>query len=126
MKKDSETLGQRMHVAALVLKGDLPLEEWQQLMTDVSVALGMEAVGDPVVCSYPLANGKGGVGNSIFLPITESFLVLDTWSDHNGAFLFVCSCKPFGLHAVDKVARDFGLVALKGESRRMVSELNLL
>lgn len=118
-------LGERMHVAGVVLRGELPVTEWQHFLTDLTVVMGMEAVGEPAVCSYPLANGKGGVGHTIFLPITESFLVVDTWSDHNGAFLFLCSCKPFSLQAVDGVAKEYGLTALKGETRRMVSELNL-
>lgn len=121
-----EVLGQKMHVAGVVLRGELPASEWQHFLADLAVVMGMEAVGEPAVCSYPLANGKGGVGHTIFLPITESFLVVDTWSDHNGAFLFVCSCKPFALHAVESIAHEYGLLALKGETRRMRSELNLV
>jgi hypothetical protein len=49
------------------------------------------------------------------LPITESFLALDTWSDHDGAYLFVCSCRPFRSDDIDSGRRRlFGLVALKG------------
>lgn len=120
-----ETLGEKMNVAGIVLRGQLPVTEWQHFLKDLTAAIGMEAVGEPAVCSYPLQNGKGGVGYTIFLPITESFLVVDTWSDHNGAFLFVCSCRSFSLQAVDDIAREYGMVALKGETRRLKSELNL-
>jgi S-adenosylmethionine/arginine decarboxylase-like enzyme len=43
---------------------------------------------------YPV-EGKGGVGFTIFQPITESFMALDAWPDHDGAYLFICSCKDF-------------------------------
>lgn len=122
----AERLGQKMRVAGIVLRGELPVTEWQHFLKDVTKKIGMSAVGEGAVCSYPLPNGKGGIGHSIFLPITESFLVLDTWSDHNGAFLFICSCKSFGLFAIEEVAKEYGLVALKGESRRMAAELNLM
>jgi hypothetical protein len=101
------------------LRGELPVSEWQAFLKNLVEVIGMTAVSEPVVCSYPLPNGAGGVGHSIFVPITESFVVLDTWSDHNGAYLFVCSCKPFALHDIDSVAGDFGLIALKGETRRL-------
>jgi hypothetical protein len=122
----AEELGQRMRVAGIVLRGKLPVTEWQHFLIDVTRKIGMEAVREPVVCAYPIENGKGGTGHSIFLPITESFLVLDTWSDHEGAFLFICSCRPFVLPDVDAVAAEYGLAALKGETRRMRAELNLM
>lgn len=62
----------------------------------------MEACGEPHVCTYPV-DGKGGSGHTIFQPITTSFLVIDTWPDHDGAYFHVSSCKdfdPMKLHAL--------------------------
>lgn len=97
-----------MRSVGLTLQGQLSETRWVQFLHEVALALGMNAVADPAVWTYPL-QGKGGTGQTIVLPITESFLALDTWPDHQGAYLFVCSCKAFNLAAVESVAELFGL-----------------
>ncbi len=110
-------LGARMHCAGIVLHGKLPELRWIEFLNQVAKAIGMEAVGEPKVWSYPV-DGKGGSGQTILLPITESFLALDTWSDHDGAYLFVCSCRAYHTKDVDDVAIRYGLrVGLKDDKR---------
>jgi hypothetical protein len=117
-------LGARMHSLGMVVRGTLSRERWIEMLHAVARAVGMTPVGKETVCYYPV-DGKGGTGQTIFLPITESFLILDTWSDHDGAYLFVCSCRPYFSADVDKVAQQFGLkIALNGE-RRFYRELSL-
>lgn len=119
-------LGMRMHSAGVVLRGQLPELRWMELLYAVSEAIGMQAVGNPKVWTYPF-EGKGGTGQTILLPITESFLALDTWSDHNGAYLLICSCRPFDPAIVDRTAQSFGVKADQrpGASGRFYAELNL-
>lgn len=113
-----------MHSLGVVLRGHLLPARWIELLHEVAKAIGMSAVADPVVFDYPL-DGKGGVGMTAMLPITESFIVLDTWSDHSGAYLFVCSCRPYYSADVDKVAALFGLKPGANGGGRFYAELNL-
>jgi S-adenosylmethionine/arginine decarboxylase-like enzyme len=117
-------LGARMHAFGVVLKGHLVSERWLEFLTEVAKAIGMSAVGEPAVWTYP-QDSKGGTGQTIVLPITESFLALDTWSDHAGAYLFVCSCRSYYSADVDAVAASFGLKASREQGKRFYNELNL-
>jgi S-adenosylmethionine/arginine decarboxylase-like enzyme len=117
-------LGQRMHVFAVVLRGALSEQNWLCFLHDLCETIGMAQAGAPAVWTYPM-HGKGGTGKTIVLPITESFLALDTWPDHDGAYLFVCSCKPFDLFVVNRVASKFDLAAEHDQNRRFYSELHL-
>ena len=117
-------LGARMHSAGIVLKGALTELRWMELLHAIANAIGMEAVGQPKVWTYPF-EGKGGCGQTFLLPITESFLALDTWSDHDGAYLFVCSCRGYFTADIDKVSREFGLIPAANSSGRFYNELSL-
>jgi hypothetical protein len=116
--------GSRMHSFGVVLKGDLTEVRWLEFLHEVTTAIGMSAVDDAKTWKYPL-HGKGGVGMTVLLPITESFLALDTWPDHRGAYLFVCSCRPFDGYVVEGVARQAGLVPNETGTARFYAELNL-
>ena len=55
----------------------------------------MEAMGKAIVLPYPVL-GRGGVGFTIFQPITTSYIAFDTWPElRGGAILIVCSCRTF-------------------------------
>jgi len=101
-------LGERMIAFGVVLKGKLSPTRWISFLYRLAEAIGMNSVADPAIWHYPI-EGKGGNGHTIVLPITESFLALDTWPDHDGAYLFICSCKEFIHIKVDVTAREFGL-----------------
>lgn len=106
----AEVLGSRMRSFGLVLHGQLTEKQWKEFLTAVCDAIGMYPVGEPTAWTYPL-EGKGGTGQTIMLPITESFLIVDTWSDHDGAYLFVCSCREFAMGGILDVADNFSLQA---------------
>lgn len=126
MQTGKPAFGQRMHCAGIVLKGTLTdAVRWIELLEAIAEAIGMSAVEEPKVWSYPTANGSGGVGMTIVLPITESFLALDTWSDHDAAYLFVCSCRLFHTADIDKVAQTFSLKVTTDSRRRFYNELDL-
>lgn len=117
-------LGSRMRSFGVVLHGHLSESRWKQFLSEVALAIGMNAVADPAVWTYPI-EGKGGCGQTIVLPITESFLALDTWPDHDGAYLFVCSCRSFYGEHIDAVAKLFGLTPGQNGNDRFAAELNL-
>ena len=116
-----DDLGQRIWLLALSLQGSKSEEEWGTLVWDAVKLLEMDPVGQPEFRHYPIG-GKGGTGMTIFQPITESFLALDTWPDFDGAYLLVNSCKKFddrqlvhwlevdqGLVVIDTMSGSLGL-----------------
>lgn len=105
--KDNE-LGRRMFFRGMVLHGKLDAERWCSFLANAAQAMGMQPIAAPALWEYPIA-GAGGNGQTIIQPITESFLALDTWPDHDGAYLFIASCKPFPPNAITKTAELFGL-----------------
>lgn len=117
-------LGEHMHSFGVVLRGELSESKWLCFLHTLTEAIGMTAAGAPAVWHYPM-HGKGGNGTTIVLPITESFLALDTWPDHRGAYLFICSCKPFDQFIVDRTATRFEMAVEHGEGRKFYAELNL-
>jgi len=125
MVLEQVAFGKRMHCAGIVLKGTLPAERWLELLHAIAKAIGMSAVEKPAVWTYPTVSGAGGTGQTIVLPITESFLALDTWSDHDGAYLFVCSCRQYFTKDIDDVAKAFGLSVRVDIGRRFYNELDL-
>jgi S-adenosylmethionine/arginine decarboxylase-like enzyme len=97
-----------MHVCAVALRGAMDEARWREFLTAMTAAIGMNPVGEPATWTYPI-DGLGGTGQTIVLPITESFLALDTWPDHGGAYLVICSCKPITASTVYRTVFAFGL-----------------
>lgn len=124
MALNGGVLGERMHSCGIVLRGTLTELRWIELLEAVASAIGMSAVGKPKVWTYPF-EGKGGSGQTIVLPISESFLALDTWSDHSGAYLLVCSCRSYLTSEIDKAAMAFGLEVSSRPGKRCYNELDL-
>lgn len=122
---DDPVLGQRMHAAGIVLRGQMTNDRWLALLAQVTDAMGMTAAGAPQIFTYPI-DGKGGTGQTIFLPITESFLIVDTWPDHDGAYLFVSSCRSYDVADIAKVADIFGLQCEDMPAQRFYAELDLI
>ncbi|MGD0420562.1 MAG: S-adenosylmethionine decarboxylase [Xanthobacteraceae bacterium] len=104
-----DELGRRMFMRGIALHGALDELEWRRLLLHAATALGMSPVGVAAAWRYPLKDGSGGNGTTMVQPITESFLALDTWPDLGGAYLFVCSCKPFPPNVLTKTIETFGL-----------------
>lgn len=105
-----DDLGKRLFTTGLTLRGRLTVSAWRVFLDELTRAMGMAVAGDPATWYYPLEDGKGGTGMTMIQPITESFLALDTWPDHGGAYLMICSCKSFNLADVDRVCGSHGLI----------------
>jgi S-adenosylmethionine/arginine decarboxylase-like enzyme len=101
-------LGARMYFRGVALDGTLIETDWRAFLIAAASEMGMSPVGKAYAWHYPV-DGAGGNGATILQPITESFLALDTWPDHRGAYLFICSCKPFHAGCLRDVLRRFGL-----------------
>jgi hypothetical protein len=108
-------LGRSMHQHSFVLVGALSIPRWEGLLGAVTERIRMHPSGSPAFWSYPTEEGLGGVGVTLVQPITDSFIALDTWPDHNGAYLVICSCRPFDSHPLYGLFRDHGLT-VRGEA----------
>jgi hypothetical protein len=104
-----DLVGARLFLHGIVLQGHRSLREWQKFLRLCSRELGMKTAGKASIWRYPTAAGAGGIGMTIVQPITESFLLLDTWPDLGGAYLVVASCRPFLPVAIRRVAVQSGL-----------------
>lgn len=104
----AEVLGTRMYVYNLVVIGKMTVEGWGSFLDAVIKAIGMSPVHQRAHWKYP-ESGLGGVGHTLVQPITESFVCLDTWEDHRGAYLVICSCRKFEFAKVRGVCKRMGL-----------------
>jgi hypothetical protein len=105
---DDPMLGAEMCHQGIALRGELSLDRWREFLITVAQSMDMQPTGNTMTWKYP-AGGKGGLGATIVQPITESFLALDTYDNHRGAYLFVASCRPFSRSQIEPVAASFGL-----------------
>lgn len=103
-------LGRRMFSQNIVLRGRLAAEGWNELLRECLTAMGMTPAGEPAFWRYPTDEGKGGYGMTICQPMTESFVVVDTWPDHDGAYLHISSCMRFDPAKLVVPVRAAGLV----------------
>lgn len=105
---EDDEFGMRVYVAQLALHGKMPEASWRRLIKEVISAIGMTAFADPVCWTWPVTK-HGPNGSIIAQPITESFLALDIWPDHDGAYLFISSCKPYSIEWAKKAIERFGI-----------------
>ena len=102
-------LGRRMFFRGIALQGDLPELGWRKFLILAAHAMGMSPVASAASWRYPLHDGAGGEGFTFLQPITESFVALDTWPAHQGAYLFICSCVPFAPDCLKALIKQSGL-----------------
>lgn len=119
-----EPLGRSMHFHAFSLQGtSMPRENWRRFLDELVVTIGMTPVGAPAVWHYPTDKGFGGFGSTLVQPITESFIAVDTWPDHGGAYLIICSCRRFDAHQIKPLLKKWHL-AICGEIGHALRLLN--
>lgn len=92
-------LGSQMRMAAFTVQGELSAEKCGTLTNAIIAEIGMTVAYPPKIYDYP-HDGKGGVGFTYMQTITESFVVWDAWPEIGGAYLVICSCKPFNIDDV--------------------------
>ncbi len=114
---EEQALGRSMHMHSFSLQGtSMPHENWRRFLDELVKAIGMRPVGMPAMWHYPTERGgHGGFGTTMIQPITESFLAVDTWPDHGGAYLIVCSCRRFDVQQIKPLLKKWHLT-ICGES----------
>ena len=105
--------GERMLLAAFTLKGGMRVDEYIDVAKEVIKEIGMTPHPDGGrIYQYPL-EGKGGVGFTLLMPLTESFLAWDVWPELGGSYLIICSCKLFWVRDARKVLEGKGLEVIQ-------------
>jgi hypothetical protein len=116
-------LGEEMHMGLIAIRDRLDEAGALRLLDMVIDRIKMLKVCHPAVWTYPLAGGvTGGTGETVLQPfgaaqpLAESLsLVLsggavmtDSWHEHEGFYLCICSCRPFGVGSLARWLRRKG------------------
>ena len=119
----TEVLGTKMRIAGFGCVGTVAPERLAYLLSQIVALVAMSTGGMlPQIWSYPLPDGRGGVGQTAVQPLVESFLAMDTWPGlkHRGqrvpkVYIVLASCRPFDLDAVaGYLAKEIGPVMRQG------------
>ena len=108
-------LGQHMQVALLSVAGEFTEDNCDTIIEGMMKRIDMTKVHYPINYHYPV-DSKGGRGFTYIQPITESFIAFDVWPNFGGAYVVICSCKPFWLKEVVKALHDAGLEVIESKS----------
>jgi S-adenosylmethionine/arginine decarboxylase-like enzyme len=109
-----------MYSQNVVLNGRLSEVQWREFLSRCVADLGMTKAGEPAIWRYPV-DGKGGNGMTACQPITESFIVADTWPDHDGAYLHISSCRPFAITRLFRAVEEYGLTVKDAGLREILA-----
>lgn len=107
-------LGREMHSYTIAYRG--VVADPAEFVLSAAEAVRMTPVADPVIFRYPTPMGQGGVGETVFLPIAESFIAVDAWPALGGGYMFVNSCREFTCRALRDRIGDYNL-RISGEPR---------
>lgn len=75
-------------------QGWIPPSEMRRVALGLIQKIGMTPARSHPVDDYPLPNGLGGNGYTLFQPLTESYLVADVYYDRNETELLISTCMP--------------------------------
>jgi S-adenosylmethionine/arginine decarboxylase-like enzyme len=104
----SDDLGSRLLLAAFAVRGTVDEERAKQIIDSIIETIGVSRAHTAITYPYPI-DGKGGTGFTVLQPITESFLAVDSWPDHGGAYVVIASCKWFEVELVRETLQGLGL-----------------
>jgi hypothetical protein len=118
----NEILGDRLFVSSYSIQGALEIADACTLIQSVVDAINMTPAHNRTVCQYPVGESLGGIGFTVFQPITESFLVLDAWPKATAphAYLVIGSCKPYASAQVVQAIQDAGYSVHESFSQSIV------
>lgn len=88
------SFGKEIFILGASLSGRILAAEWEGFLPELYLATGIRPSHASQTFDY------GTIGYIHIQPIISSFIVLDVWPDHEGAYLHICSCKPFNIDDV--------------------------
>jgi len=88
------TIGDRKSKYIFHCQGWVPPAEMRTVARELVKVMGMTPARSHPVDDYPMPDGTGGHGYTLFQPLTESYLVVDVYYDLNETDILVSTCKP--------------------------------
>jgi hypothetical protein len=117
-------LGSHLHQSGFTCYGRFKGPRLAHVLSSLVDFVGMDTAGmEATICEYPLPDGRGGVGVTVFQPLVESFVVADSWPDLEDsqgrpiprAYICLGSCKRYNTEAVSAfLAKELGPVIRQG------------
>ena len=104
-----ETLGVQMWTADFCVHNLVGEEQAMDLCSEITRILDMEPVEHTHTWRYPINDYKGGEGFTYLQPITESFIIVDSYTNLPSAYVTVRSCKQFDPQRVAELLNEMGL-----------------
>jgi hypothetical protein len=101
------SLGDNKAKFLFICQGWLPPAETRRVVLGLIRLVGMTPARSHPVDDYPLPDGTGGDGFSLFQPLVESYAVADVYYDRNETEILISTCKPERL-GVDEVISFLG------------------
>ncbi len=103
-------LGECMWVAGFKIEGEVGANEAGLIVESLIKAIGLSPAPGVSALYYPTADGKGGVGTTYFQPITESFIVVDSYPEIKTAHVLISSCVEFSAPVAGKAISEVGFM----------------
>ena len=97
-------LGTRKQIGGWTCQGVLPSSEMMKTALEVIKLVGMTPARLGRIDEYPY-NGLGGVGYTLYQPLTDSYIIFDVYSEINETKVILASCKPYNHQGVGILLR---------------------
>jgi hypothetical protein len=112
MTQPVKKLGSRLYRADFRVRAVLPAAECAEKLQKAVRFVKMTPMPEYLsTILFPLADGQGGQGYTIFLPLVESYIVADAWPEMGHIFISLASCRPFNARSLAiMLRREFGPV----------------
>lgn len=105
-----EVLGEKEWQSGWRLRAVPTLQGVIHLSRQLIYFVGMLPDGPPDVRTYPNEAGGGGIGDQVYQPLVESWLIISTWPAHGFTRVNLSSCKRFDHGAVSNYLGRIGEV----------------
>jgi len=107
-----EVLGQKEWQSGWQIRAVPGLQGVLNLSRQLIYFVGMEPDGPPAVRIYPNGAGAGGIGDQVYQPLVESWLIISTWPAHGFTRVNLSSCRRFDHGAVTSCLARIGEVLM--------------
>lgn len=98
----NQILGTNKKKFVFSCRGVVPIAEVAYAAKNIIGFIGMNSARPGRVDAYPYENG-GGIGYTGFFPLTESYLIMDAYSDLNETEVLISTCVPDRMNPTDVV-----------------------
>ena len=111
-----QMLGVRMWIADFCVANLIGEEQAMLVSSEITRVLEMTPIEHTHTWRYPINDYKGGEGFTYAQPITESMVLVDSYTHIPAAYIIVRSCKPFDAQKVAELLEGMGLDVTSSEA----------